>query len=148
MDIPTPPAQDVPVDPAARRAYHLSPRQVAAFDRDGFLVLPGSQREPWDICSLEREHGWDVPGAVSVDMAPGDVLVHDVMLVHGSASVVGKDLRWTSSYEFRSAEQFVRRAPEAVRPAGRGSVQEELRVVHQAHPPGAYCSAGDVPQPF
>jgi hypothetical protein len=44
-------------------------------------------------------------------MAPGDVLLHDVMVAHGSPETVGKALRRTLYYEFRAAEQIEAEGP-------------------------------------
>ena len=44
-------------------------------------------------------------------MAPGDVLLHDVMVVHGSEPVVGTALRRTLYYEFRAAEEILEDGP-------------------------------------
>ena len=44
-------------------------------------------------------------------MRPGDVLVHDVMLVHGSQPTLGNALRRTIYYEFRPAEQILEEGP-------------------------------------
>lgn len=74
-------------------------------------VLPGSQTRKNDICLVRDEHGWTPPGAVQVELEPGDVLVHDVMIVHGSEPVVDNPLRRTIYYEFRSAEQILTEGP-------------------------------------
>jgi hypothetical protein len=44
-------------------------------------------------------------------MEPGVVLLHDVMVVHGSPRAVGKSLRRTVYYEFRAAEQILEEGP-------------------------------------
>ncbi|HEY8790025.1 MAG TPA: phytanoyl-CoA dioxygenase family protein [Actinopolymorphaceae bacterium] len=74
-------------------------------------VIPGSHRQAADICSLEDTHGWDIPGAIEVPLAPGDVLLHDVMIVHGSPPTLGNKLRRTIYYEFRAAEQILTEGP-------------------------------------
>jgi len=74
-------------------------------------VLPGSHQRPADICALTDAHGWEVPDSVEVEMEPGDVLVHDVMLVHGSPPTQGNALRRTIYYEFRPAEQILAEGP-------------------------------------
>ncbi|GAA3202033.1 phytanoyl-CoA dioxygenase family protein [Dactylosporangium siamense] len=142
-------------------------------------VLPGSHRDVPDLCRLETDHGWDPPGAVEIEAHPGDVLVHDVMLVHGSPRVRGNRLRRTLYYEFRAAEQILAEGPwdagwierrmrliplaldawahanpaepvfpwqadERWRPGAGADAAQELRIVHQWHSPGNYCSAGDV----
>ncbi|MFB9993264.1 phytanoyl-CoA dioxygenase family protein [Deinococcus oregonensis] len=168
----------------------VHPRRWRIFNYDLYLdesragggalrVIPKSQTAPADVCELAEQHGWDAPGSIYVEMEPGDVLLHDVMVVHGSERAEGKKLRRTIYYEFRAAEQIaaegpwdqewterrmrllplaLRRRQEAApehpqfdwqaapefRPASLGNEQEELRVVHLAHTPGSYCSAGDV----
>ncbi len=142
-------------------------------------VVPGSQRGPADICALTERDPWDLPGAIEVELRPGDVLVHDTMIVHGSPATRGNALRRTIYYEFRPAEQILGEGPwdagwvdtrlrlvplglqayadradaaeqygwridDALRPEPVGDTEAELRVVHQAHTPGTFCSAGSV----
>ena len=83
----------------------------SAADGGALLVIPKSQTAKIDACDLERMHGWSPPGAIVVEMEPGDVLLHDVMVVHGSPRVVGKALRRTIYYEFRPAEQILSEGP-------------------------------------
>lgn len=141
-------------------------------------VIPGTHTQRQDICALADTYGWAHPDAVEVPMEPGDVLLHHVMVVHGSPAVVGRGLRRTIYYEFRPAEeivadgpwdrawierrirllplalnahrraypdaaQFTWRAEAAFRPAPLGSDEAELKVAHEVHMAGAYCSAGD-----
>lgn len=148
--------------------------------RGALRVVPGSHRAVTDVCALAEEHGWEVPGAVEVPMRAGDVLLHDVMIVHGSPPVDGGRLRRTLYYEFRPAEQILAEGPwdaawvtkrlrllplalaehararpdhptfdwrpdPALRPQPEGDAAAELRVVHETHSPGSWCSAGDVP---
>jgi len=80
-------------------------------DGGALVVLPKSHTTKVDACELERMHGWSPPNALVVEMEPGDVLVHDVMVVHGSPRVVGKALRRTIYYEFRPAEQILAEGP-------------------------------------
>jgi len=100
----------------------VHPRNYRVFNVDVYLdasrigqgalrVAPGSHREPVDICDLKDTYGWDAPGVVQVEMEPGDVLVHDVMVVHGSEAVTGNKLRRTIYYEFRAAEQIMSEGP-------------------------------------
>jgi ectoine hydroxylase-related dioxygenase (phytanoyl-CoA dioxygenase family) len=141
-------------------------------------VIPGTQRQRQDICALTDSYGWDHPDAIEVEMQPGDVLLHNVMVVHGSPHIEGKQLRRTIYYEFRAAEeiledgpwdhswidrrlrllplglaafrraypdadQFSWRVSDDLRPAPLGSEAAELKVAHEVHMSGAYCSAGD-----
>ena len=74
-------------------------------------VLPGTQSQRQDVCEVAALHGWDAPGMVQVEMEPGDVLLHDTMVVHGSEQVAGKALRRTIYYEFRAAEEILEDGP-------------------------------------
>lgn len=100
----------------------VHPRNHRVFNIDVYLdesrigagalrVAPGSHLAPVDICDLKDKYGWDAPGVVQVEMEPGDVLVHDVMVVHGSEAVTGNKLRRTIYYEFRAAEQIMSEGP-------------------------------------
>jgi ectoine hydroxylase-related dioxygenase (phytanoyl-CoA dioxygenase family) len=113
----------------------VHPRRSRIFNVDIYLdqsrpgqgalrVLPGSQKRKVDICSLEEQHGWDSPDALEVEMDAGDVLVHDVMLVHGSPATEGRSLRRTLYYEFRPAEQIL-----AEGPWDRAWVDKRLRLI-------------------
>jgi ectoine hydroxylase-related dioxygenase (phytanoyl-CoA dioxygenase family) len=98
------------------------PRRYRIFNVDIYLdtalpgqgalrVVPGSQQTKVDVCDVEEKYGWAVPGSLEVRMGPGDVLVHDVMLVHGSEPTLGNALRRTIYYEFRAAEQILEEGP-------------------------------------
>ncbi len=80
-------------------------------DAGALRVLPRSQQGKQDICALNKEWGWNHPDVQIVEMEPGDVLLHDVMIVHGSEQVEGKDLRRTIYYEFRAAEEILEDGP-------------------------------------
>ncbi|WP_394769618.1 phytanoyl-CoA dioxygenase family protein [Lacisediminihabitans sp.] len=87
-------------------------------------VAPGSHRQIVDVCQLQEEFGWDAPGVVQTELNPGDVLVHDVMLVHGSEATLANKLRRTIYYEFRSAQQII-----AEGPWDREFIDQRLRLV-------------------
>jgi ectoine hydroxylase-related dioxygenase (phytanoyl-CoA dioxygenase family) len=100
----------------------VHPRRFRIFNVDLYLdesvqgqgalrVAPGSHTSKVDICQLEQEYGWDAPGVIHAEMQPGDILVHDVMVVHGSEAVTGNRLRRTIYYEFRAAEQILTEGP-------------------------------------
>jgi ectoine hydroxylase-related dioxygenase (phytanoyl-CoA dioxygenase family) len=98
--------------PRHYRIFNIDIYLDAAFPGQGALrVVPGSQRSKVDVCEIEAAHGWEVPGSLEVQMGPGDVLVHDVMLVHGSPPTLGNALRRTIYYEFRPAEQIIEEGP-------------------------------------
>lgn len=100
----------------------VHPRNFRIFNVDVYLdesrkgagslrVAPGSHRQVVDVCQLQEEYGWDAPGVIQTELNPGDVLVHDVMLVHGSEATLANKLRRTIYYEFRSAEQIMAEGP-------------------------------------
>jgi len=100
----------------------VHPRNHRIFNIDVYLdesrkgagslrVAPGSHKHVVDVCQLQEEFGWDAPRAVQTELSPGDVLVHDVMLVHGSEATLANKLRRTIYYEFRSAEQILAEGP-------------------------------------
>ena len=140
-------------------------------------VIPGSQDRRTDACALAEVHGWQLPGAVEVELDAGDILVHDDMVVHGSPPSTGNALRRTIYLEFRPAasilrdgpwsrewmdarlrliplalaerakwvepdQQFTWNATPGLRPVPALDAEAELRVVHTAHTPGEWCSAG------
>lgn len=111
-------------------------------------------------------------------MAPGDVLLHDVMVVHGSEQTQGNPLRRTMYYEFRAAEEIIEEGPwdatwvdrrlrllplalrrykqafpnqtqfqwnvePRFKPNSSGTEEAELKIIHNVHTQGSYCSAGD-----
>jgi ectoine hydroxylase-related dioxygenase (phytanoyl-CoA dioxygenase family) len=80
-------------------------------DGGALRVVPKTQRQKQDLCLLTNDYGWNPPGVITVEMEPGDVLLHDVMVVHGSPQVVGKSLRRTIYYEFRAAEEILEDGP-------------------------------------
>ncbi|WP_439591623.1 phytanoyl-CoA dioxygenase family protein [Microbacterium sp.] len=100
------------VHPRTRRIFNIDVYLDASRAGEGALrVAPGSHRAPVDVCQLQEEYGWDAPGVIQVELEPGDVLVHDVMIVHGSEAVQGNRLRRTIYYEFRAAEQIAAEGP-------------------------------------
>jgi ectoine hydroxylase-related dioxygenase (phytanoyl-CoA dioxygenase family) len=100
----------------------VHPRNYRIFNYDLYLdrssadggalrVLAKTQGAKQDFCHLEREYGWTPPNVIVVEMEPGDVLLHDVMVAHGSPEVEGKTRRRTLYYEFRAAEQILAEGP-------------------------------------
>jgi ectoine hydroxylase-related dioxygenase (phytanoyl-CoA dioxygenase family) len=166
----------------------VHPRKYRIFNFDLYLdpskigggalrVVPKSQKQIHDVCDIRDNYGWDVPGVIHVEMEAGDVLLHDVMVLHGSEQVMGKALRRTIYYEFRAAEEIFEEGPwdrdwldkrmrlipvalethtkqfpqreqfqwqvsQAFKPVPLGDTAVELKVAHQIHMPGSYCSAG------
>lgn len=100
------------VHPRTHRIFNVDIYLDPSRAGEGALrVAPGSQKSPVDICDLEGKYGWDAPGVIQAEMEPGDILVHDVMVVHGSEAVTGNRLRRTIYYEFRPAEQIISEGP-------------------------------------
>lgn len=100
------------VHPRRHRIYNYDLYLDASRAGSGALVvIPGSQTTILDACEMERLHGWTPPGSITVEMEPGDVLIHDVMVIHGSPRTVGSALRRTIYYEFRPAEQILSEGP-------------------------------------
>ena len=100
------------VHPRTHRIFNVDVYLDASRAGEGALrVAPGSHLAPVDVCQLQEEYGWDAPGVIQVELEPGDVLVHDVMVVHGSEAVTGNRLRRTIYYEFRAAEQIADEGP-------------------------------------
>ncbi len=76
--------------------------------------LPGSHRWPQEeadeaVARLSRG-GFATEGAVPLIMAPGDVLLHDILVVHGSGPAQS-GLRRVLYYEFRPVETELRHGP-------------------------------------
>lgn len=140
-------------------------------------VIPGSQTRRTDACALAETYGWELPGAIEVELEAGDVLIHDDMVVHGSPPATGNALRRTIYFEFRPAESILQDGPWTpewmdarlrlvplalaerakwvgsderfdwrisadLKPVIGEDIETELRVVHTAHTPGEWCSAG------
>jgi ectoine hydroxylase-related dioxygenase (phytanoyl-CoA dioxygenase family) len=77
--------------------------------------MPGSQRwtdgEAERVCAERNAGGgFDRAGAVALPLAPGDGLLHDILLVHGSPPARSA-LRRVLYYEFRPADVERRLGP-------------------------------------
>ncbi|MDJ0654920.1 MAG: phytanoyl-CoA dioxygenase family protein [Xanthomonadales bacterium] len=73
----------------------------AAGDDGCLKYVPGSQHDLKDICALSEAHGWDVPGVVEQPACAGDILVQDMMILHGSAPKRSPGVRRTVYIELR-----------------------------------------------
>jgi phytanoyl-CoA hydroxylase len=100
----------------------VHPRRHRLFNVDVYLddsrsgagalhVIPGSQVRRTDACTLAETYGWELPGAISVELEAGDVLIHDDMIVHGSPPASGNALRRTIYFEFRPAQSILEDGP-------------------------------------
>lgn len=100
------------VHPRKYRIFNVDIYLDASIASNGALrVIPKSQVQGQDICKLSDDYGWTPPGVVCVELGAGDVLIHDVMVVHGSPQVENNTLRRTLYYEFRAAEEIIEEGP-------------------------------------
>lgn len=85
----------------------------ASDERNGLWAIPGSQHwtaEQSDAEVARRNAGpFDTDGAVVLPMEPGDALLHDIGLLHGSPPAASW-LRRVVYFEFRSAEDIIGRS--------------------------------------
>ena len=71
---------------------------------DGCLrYVPGTQHERQDICGLSQQYGWDIPGTVEQPARAGDILIQDMMILHGSQPKLSPGVRRTIYIEWRPA---------------------------------------------
>lgn len=100
------------VHPRRWRIFNLDLYLDASRSGAGALVvIPGTQTARQPLCNTESSYDWNPPGAIEVEMDPGDILLHDVMIAHGSPETHGKALRRTIYYEFRAAEEILAEGP-------------------------------------
>ncbi|WP_407541788.1 phytanoyl-CoA dioxygenase family protein (plasmid) [Deinococcus radiomollis] len=100
------------VHPRRWRIFNLGLYLDASTIGAGALrVVPGSQRQILDVCTIREQFGWDAPEVMQIEMQPGDALLHDVMVLHGSEATSGNALRRTLYLEFRAAEQIAAEGP-------------------------------------
>lgn len=75
-------------------------------------VMPRTQTAIHDVCRLnDGTYDWANGPHEIVDMEPGDVLVHDDMVVHGSPRTLDAPLRRVVYFEFRPIEQIITEGP-------------------------------------
>jgi hypothetical protein len=83
---------------------------------DGCLkYVPGTQHALEDICGLAETHGWDIPGVVEQPARAGDILVQDMMVLHGSAPKRNPGVRRTVYIELRPAASIVESGAQSAR---------------------------------
>jgi len=73
----------------------------ADLENGALRVVPGSQHLGTDICTLK-----ELP-SVAIEMQPGDVLIHDLMVAHCSGSLSTQDQRRVVYFEFMNAASAV-----------------------------------------
>ena len=75
---------------------------------DGCLrYVPGTQYQIQDICALAKSHGWAPPAMVEQPARAGDILVQDMMVLHGSPPKRTAGVRRTIYVELRPAAGIV-----------------------------------------
>lgn len=68
-------------------------------------ALPGTHKNGTvDVDRLVAQHGFELPGAVPLEAAPGDVMLHHVAVVHGSPENRSTALRRTLYIHYMSDE--------------------------------------------
>ncbi|MBY4677670.1 phytanoyl-CoA dioxygenase family protein [Marinobacterium arenosum] len=75
---------------------------------DGCLrYVPGTQHELLDIEDISRQHGWEVPGVVELPAKAGDILIQDMMILHGSQPKRSPGVRRTIYVEYRPFDGII-----------------------------------------
>ena len=105
------------------------------------LAAPGShyKRETSQQIAMQ---GFNYPGLESVPMKAGDILIHNVRLVHGSHQNASDQLRRTIYYEFQSIPWMIK---EGVRPGysiNSNWVEDRIRLILYAIEERKKCSYG------
>jgi ectoine hydroxylase-related dioxygenase (phytanoyl-CoA dioxygenase family) len=88
--------------------FYLDPADVDTC----LWILPGSHR--WSTQDAERaveRPGFETMGAIPVLMQPGDVLFHNIFLLHGSKENVSSKTRRVVYFEFRTAHIEAEKGP-------------------------------------
>ncbi len=69
---------------------------------DGCLrYVPGTQHQLQDIQGLSELHGWEIPGSIEQAAQAGDILIQDMMILHGSEPKRSQGVRRTIYVEYR-----------------------------------------------
>ncbi|MES4792829.1 MAG: hypothetical protein C4321_07405, partial [Chloroflexota bacterium] len=94
----------------------------------GVWVVPGSQLWPQErIQEVLANPSFEKEGMVPAEMEPGDILLHDIMVLHGSDVNRAPSLRRVIYYEFRNAWQILSEGP-----WDREWITQRLRMLQQA----------------
>jgi len=77
-------------------------------------VIPGTHKLPDFVAAMMIESlvkdGFKTTNAIPVPVQPGDVILHNILVLHGSSSCTSP-LRRTVYYEFRSIPQELKMGP-------------------------------------
>lgn len=87
----------------------------ATVEQDSCLyAIPGSQKWPDQLASHMLQHmssdGFRKSGAVPISVAAGDVIMHNILVLHGSPACASP-LRRTVYFEYRDIDQELRMGP-------------------------------------
>lgn len=97
----------------------------AARDSGALRVIPRSQHAKHDVCAMnDGTYDWEDGPHQIVDMEPGDVLIHDDMVLHGSPRTQNNPMRRVVYFEFSPVEQILREGP-----WDRSFVDQRMRLV-------------------
>jgi hypothetical protein len=76
---------------------------------DGCLrYVPRTQHGLEDIAALTKSHGWEIPGVIEQSAQAGDILVQDMMILHGSQPKHSPGARRTIYVEYRPYDAIIR----------------------------------------
>lgn len=79
-----------------------------ADEGDGCLrYVPGTQHQLQDIDTLSEKFGWELPGVVEQPAKAGDILVQDMMILHGSQPKRSEGTRRTIYVELRPWQSII-----------------------------------------
>ncbi|WP_143026632.1 phytanoyl-CoA dioxygenase family protein [Ferrimonas sediminum] len=70
----------------------------------GLRYIPGTQHGLEPIQTLSEEHGWQLPGVVEQPAQAGDIMIQDMMILHGSQTKRSDGTRRTLYIELRPLE--------------------------------------------
>jgi ectoine hydroxylase-related dioxygenase (phytanoyl-CoA dioxygenase family) len=101
------------VFPRRHRVFNIDIYLDAAKQDTGALrVIPGSHKQVHDVCPMnDGNYDWANGPHTVVEMQPGDILVHDDMVLHGSPYTANNPLRRVVYFEFRPTEQIIEEGP-------------------------------------
>jgi len=75
---------------------------------DGCLrYVPGTQHKLEDIQELSQQHGWEIPGTIEQPAKAGDILIQDMMILHGSQPKRSSGCRRTIYIELRCEQGII-----------------------------------------
>ncbi len=111
-------------------------------------VAPGTHQLNLPAGEIGKQ-GFDFPGLIPVPVQAGDVLLHNVRLVHGSHRSSGSALRRTLYYEFQSGDALLKQGgPRPGFPATPEFVRDRFRLIQGAIEVRKHASYAQNETPF